>query len=82
MDIRGNFNRQKGWAGTNPGWYQLTIVIEGPRESILKYLETIAWLGRHVDGYHKHVCWMYAGNYLKYKFRYERDYVWFKMRWQ
>jgi len=75
------YDRVRGWQGTNPGWYEVVIHIEDPHETVIRYTETLNWLEENIHGYLKHCRWMYAGNYLKYKFRYERDYLWFKLRW-
>lgn len=75
------YDRVKSWQGTNPGWYEVVIHVEDPRESVLRYEDTIKWIYDNIDGYHKHCRWFYAGNYLKYKFRHEKDYLWFKLRW-
>ena len=80
-DIVNYYDRTKGWSETNPGWYEVVLYVQEPNETIIKYSLTVDWIKDNVHGYKKHVRWMYAGNYLKYKFRYERDYLWFKLRW-
>ena len=75
------YDRQKGWQGTNPGWYEVVIHIDEPHETILRYQDTVEWIRDNIHGYQKHCRWFYAGNDLKYKFRHEKDYIWFKLVW-
>ena len=75
------YDRTKGWEETNPGWYEVIIYIEDPSETVDRYQKSTEWIKNNIHGYHKHTRFIYAGNYLKYKFRYERDYIWFKLTW-
>jgi len=80
-DVSLYYDRQRGWEGTNPGWYEVVLHVAEPKETIIKYGETLIWIEENIHGYQKHCRWFYAGNYLKYKFRHEKDYLWFKLRW-
>lgn len=80
-NIVNRYDRTKGWAETNPGWYEVVAYVADPAETVIRYQESIDWIANNIHGYHKHTRYMYAGNYLKYKFRYERDYLWFKLIW-
>lgn len=80
-DIVNYYDRTKGWSETNPGWYEVILHIQDPAETIIRYIEALDWIEKNIHGYKKHCRWFYAGNDLKYKFRYERDYLWFKLRW-
>lgn len=71
----------RGWEGTTPGWHEVVIHIEDPPETLSRYLDILTWLEENIHGYKKHCRWKYEGNYLRYKFRYERDYIWFKLTW-
>lgn len=75
------YDRTKGWELTNPGWYEVILHIQEPHETVIRYSQTVGWLADNIQGYKKHCRWMYSGNYLKYKFRHEKDYVWFKLVW-
>lgn len=75
------YDLAKGWEGTNPGWYELVLYVNDPPETIRKYEDSVKWLKENIHGCEKHCRWLYSGNYLKYKFRYERDYLWFKLVW-
>lgn len=80
-DIVNYYDNSRGWAETNPGWYEVIVHVVEPRETVTRYQESIEWIKNNIHGYKKHSRFMYAGNYLKYKFRYERDYLWFKLIW-
>ena len=80
-DITVYYDRRKGWDGTNPGRHEVILHIQDPAETVIRYTETLIWIEENIQGYNKHCRWFYAGNYLKYKFRYEKDYLWFKLRW-
>ena len=80
-DITVYYDRRKGWDGTSPGWFEVILYIADPAETVIRYTETLIWIEENIHGYHKHCRWFYAGNYLKYKFRHEKDYLWFKLRW-
>lgn len=71
----------KDWARTTPGWHEMEIHYQDPRESMEKYVDMITWIEENIQGYKKHSRYKYAGNYLRFKFRYERDYIWFKLTW-
>ncbi len=79
---RGYYDSSKGWERTNPGWYELILHIDDPWTTVTRYGETLEWIEKNIHGYHKHCRWIYAGNYLKYKFRYEKDYMWFRLVWE
>lgn len=76
-----NWHSLKGWEATQPGWYEHTIYVESSHRTVLKYFEIIDWLYTKLDNCEKHCRWIYHGNYLRFKFRYEREYIWFKLRW-
>jgi len=75
------YDATKGWDKTNPGWHEIEIHCQDPRESIEKYAEILEWIKQNIQGYKKHSRYRYAGNYLRFKFRYERDYLWFNLTW-
>ncbi len=81
LPIYSYYDIQKGWENTNPGWYEFIAHIEDPRQTVLQFGDMVDWLVANIHGAKKHCRWIYRGNYLKFKFRYERDYLWFKLRW-
>jgi hypothetical protein len=70
------------WERITPGWYEVILYSEEPSEEVfLRYQAAIKWITENVQGHRKHCRWMYDSHYLKCKFRYERDYIWFKLAW-
>lgn len=75
------YDTHKGWEETNPGWYEKEIYIAEPSETITRYVEILEWMYENLDKCERHCRWRYNGNYLNFKFRYERQYTWFNLRW-
>jgi hypothetical protein len=70
------------WECVKPGWHEVVLYAEEPGEDVfLRYQAAVKWITDNVQGHHKHCIWMYDDYYLKCKFRYERDYLWFKLTW-
>jgi hypothetical protein len=80
-EITNYYDWERGWDETNPGWYEVALNFHDIDESEDIHVQAVEWIQRNIQGYKKHCRWRFAGNYLKYKFRYERDYVWFKLTW-
>jgi hypothetical protein len=63
-------------------WHKVKIKIHTPDH----FNEMRNWIYDNIDGYAKHVDWRYVtimeDIYLDCRFRYERDYEWFILRWQ
>lgn len=72
---------QKGWEYTKPGWHEATVLVEHPSQTFYKYEEIIAWLYERIDNCERHCRWYARSNFIKVKFRYERDYEWFHLAW-
>lgn len=81
IPIYNYYDRQRGWENTNKGWHEVVIQVSEPHETVIRYQATVDWIKENIHGYKKHCRWFYSGNYLKYKFRHEKDYLWFKLRW-
>lgn len=59
-------------------WHRAKIRIESPE----KLDEVTTWLITTIDGWHKHADWrLIEGGYLDLRFRHEKDYEWFMLRW-
>ena len=70
------YDYNKGWEQTNPGWHEIEV-LSGP----LKHTEMVSWLYDHVDGTERHTRWIRFAESSGFKFRYERDYIMFTLRW-
>ena len=67
----------KGWDATNRGWHSITI----ENTHSFKHLEMVTWLYEHIDNPERHTRWIRFNNSSGFKFRYERDYILFTLRW-
>lgn len=68
-----------GWENFKPKWYKARIRVESPA----KFQELLRWMNDNLQGHTKHTVWRLTdGGYFEIRFRYERDYEWFVLRWQ
>lgn len=67
------------WELTKPNWY--TITYDGSHmigsEFLEKYIDKIKWIYENIDAPKKHCRWTIKNYKMHFKFRYERDYIWF-----
>lgn len=68
------------WKDDKPGWHEVVLLsddsnIDKLHENVLKYLY------EKVPGCEKHCRWIRMANSLLIKFRHEKHYMWFKLRW-
>lgn len=68
----------------NSRWYEFAI--ENPNgywtdEYLQKYTDIVEWIFKNIDGQYKHARWRIDHEYIKVKFRYERDILLFTLRW-
>ena len=69
---------EAGWEHTQPGWYECSV----RTEDIDKYDEMTQWLLNNIGKYKRHCRWCVTDvNVISFKFRYERDYILFTLRW-
>ena len=69
---------EAGWEHTQPGWYECSV----RAENIDKYDEMTQWLLNNIGKYKRHCRWCVTDvNVISFKFRYERDYILFTLRW-
>lgn len=72
------YDQDRGWEHTQPGWYECSI----RAEHIDKYVEMTEWIVTNIGKYKRHCRWcVTATNIVSFKFRYERDYILFTLRW-
>lgn len=69
------------WEDDKPGWHEV-LLLRSDNDSIDKLHENVLkYLYENVPGCEKHCRWIRMGNALLIKFRHEKDYMWFKLRW-
>lgn len=75
------YDWNRGWEGTQPGWHEHVTSSQDTTLSSKLHEEVIIWLFTHVDNPKRHCRWTRQENKIHVKFRYERDYIWFKLSW-
>ena len=69
----------KDWENYKPDWFKARIRVDNPT----KFEELMRWMQANLQGHRKHTVWRLTdGGYFEIRFRYERDYEWFVLRWQ
>lgn len=66
------------WEDTKPGWHEAEVNLNG---QINRYREITEWLYNSIDKCERHCRWFQTTYGIKVKFRYERDYILFTLRW-
>jgi hypothetical protein len=68
-----------------PGWYEYTIHKETWIQNIPKYIDyyfsIVAWINDNIEMSHRHSRWTEDHGSITVRFRYERDYLRFILRW-
>ena len=78
-----NFDYSKG-LDTKPGWYAYTCTprLDHYDDFIDRYHDIIHWLYSTFEKCERHVVWGVTNeDIMFFKFRYERDYMLFLLRW-
>lgn len=77
-----NFDPAKGM-DTKPGWYMYTCAAKPYQFDIFldRYHDIIDWLYLTFEKCERHVVWGLTHEVMFFKFRYERDYMLFLLRW-
>ena len=73
-----HYDYDAGWENTKPGWYECTV----RAKHLAKYNEIIKWLETNIGKHERHCRWCVTDDdIVSFKFRYERDYIMFTLRW-
>ena len=76
--IHEHYDYDAGWENTKPGWHECTL----HDKHLNKYNEIIKWLENNIGKHERHCRWCVTDdNIVSFKFRYERDYILFTLRW-
>ena len=70
----------KSWEDDKPGWYEHVIHRETQQEVALVLAEVVDYLYERVGKCERHCRWTFGINFVKVKFRYERDAILFALR--
>ena len=75
------YDEKNGWEHTKPGWHEVIIPTHTLLQALNKHTEILEWIYDNIGKCEHHCRWQIDPDILKYKFRYERDYIWFKLTW-
>lgn len=75
-----NYDMRKGWVETNPGWYEVCIP-KNAGKIMVKYIEVLNWVYENIDNCERHARWTFSTENIYFRFRYEKDYLFFVLRW-
>ena len=66
------------WENYKPKWYKAVIKVP----SDLTFEEILKWIDTNIQGHRKHTVWRLTGsNHFEIRFRFERDFSLFILRW-
>lgn len=68
-----NFDQNRGWEETDPGWYEHQIHVS--MNMTETYDDILEWLYNRIDNCERHARWRISRGLIQLKFRYERDVI-------
>jgi hypothetical protein len=71
-----HITNKNGWSFDNPGWY-LVEVPNTKKGSLKTHLDLVDRILSTLANPKKHCRWTYSYDMMYYRFRYEKDYLWF-----
>ena len=75
-----NYDWVRGWEDDHPYWHQHELVAQTQTGADKLQQEVVFWLYKTIDKPERHCRWTRQGLTISVKFRYEKDYLWFKLR--
>jgi hypothetical protein len=76
--IEEHYDHTNGWSNTKPGWYECSI----HAKHYDRYVEVVGWLYDNIGKCERHCRWgVTETETISFKFRYEKDYILFTLRW-
>jgi hypothetical protein len=76
------YDFKRGWNMSNPGWHEIRF----EKSSYRNHLEMLDWMFNRIDNPFRHAIWTIEWNMNSlassyFKFRYERDFLLFRLSW-
>jgi len=71
------YDFERGYENTNPGWYEVVVRTHDSDD----HAKMVTWLAKNIDMPERHCNWVKMFYESRFKFRYERDYIWFRLTW-
>lgn len=75
--VHNYYDSVRGWEETNRGWYEIVVHTQTSDD----HIEIVKWLYDNIDMPERHCRWTKSLHESKFKFRYERDCIHFRLRW-
>lgn len=75
------FTYTGNWDDSNWYYYEFNTTNLDVDEAVDKYFLMLEWVENNIDGFHKHCKWQMTDTLIKVKFRHEKDYFYFMLRW-
>lgn len=73
-----HYDSKVGWEHTKPGWHECSV----EAKHVDRYFEIIDWVYTNVSKCERHCRWYVSDtSTVNFKFRYEKDYIMFTLRW-
>ena len=71
------------YTGEKPGWHEYRIDRTHPTsfEWLIHYNSIVNWILENIDMPHRHSRWVIQPEHALFRFRYERNYLQFILRW-
>ena len=77
------YDIRKGFPNDKPNWYN--IIIHSNLDDFIEFGDQcqtiIEWMYQNLGHVERHCRWSLQFNEFHVKFRYEKDYTWFKLVW-
>ena len=73
----------KDWGNYKPNWYSAKFIVKSDDQ----FEELMMWMHSNLPGHRKHTTWRLTGlahtsdRVFEIRFRYQKDYEWFVLRW-
>jgi len=69
----------KNWENYKPSWYSASFTVKSDKQ----FEELMIWMQGNLPGHRKHTVWRLTGDRIfEIRFRHQKDYEWFVLRWQ
>jgi hypothetical protein len=75
-----HYDWTRGWDDDHPYWYQHGVLAQNQTELDKMHQEIVHWLYKNIDNPERHCRWTRQVLAISVKFRHEKDYLWFKLR--
>lgn len=78
-----HYDWTRGWEDDHPFWYRHDVNAQDSQNQTqldLLHKEVVTWLYQNIDNPERHCRWTRQVLTISVKFRHEKDYLWFKLR--